>query len=470
MARKFPRSGRGLCATLEQFGVEPPVGEVPEFEAEMPEKVEQGFEAVTEARHALEELEEDLEAAEDGVEELEEIDEGLGESLGEVEMPEGETPPEAEGISEPSAKIAEVAVESIIYRTKLYDAPDTVFTALEGFRTPGAVRITSTKVSREGVKEVLSKLRDKIATGVSTMVTAIVEQVGRILATNAGIKKKAQEAKAQLANLPKEMKEAKVSSASIGKAFGAEGAVSAKSVLAVLNRQHQVITSGLAAADAMANDAVGKTIGHVKALMTGKSNRDTHVAYAKALSSDAISAFGKFKPATKKDIEERVIYSVGPLVDGKTLDIDVSMPDDLGLGVRFGVTVVKGKGGEAAELPTLKPNEMGQILDAVLKLCDAVEQARKYAKSGETASKKFSSALDFNVAGEGHEYKFMNDAVGATTSALKAFPSLVNKTADLSVTAERQALQYVLLSMRQFGVKAAAEPAASEGEGEDATD
>ena len=141
---------RGLVAAFEELD------DFSEVSTEVPvEEYEDNTEEVEEVSDDIEVLSDNIEEANDGIEVIEDIGAVMDDSI-----------KTEEGLSEPAAKIAEIAIEDISRRLGIKSK--TQIPAMESFRSKNS-RLTATKVALEGV------VWDKIKTITSTVGKAIVD-------------------------------------------------------------------------------------------------------------------------------------------------------------------------------------------------------------------------------------------------------------------------------------------------------
>jgi hypothetical protein len=358
---------KNLIAALEEAelvdGIQPGgAGEVvpataPEVEAGSAELVAQ-VEEVEELQVAAEEAEADAEA------------------LGDVQELMQEAVDSGEGMSEQTAEMAEVAVESICARLG-FDRSQRTLPAMESFGQTGT-RLSSTKIALEnltdrakriwqGIWNWLKQIWEKI----KGFVAGLLKNRGMLQKHLEALLKRADEAKTK-ALKPKEDK----LKGGVAKAVSVDGKADKASALAVVASSKKLL-------DAAKSISPDLTSVNASTLTNAGGLAD----FVKKLSSTAQQALGSLGSGTAEKAEEGYSYH-GSLVGGKVIGVKAGEKDGA---AELKLVVANGK--TADEAAALSAADASEVIKAALELVKELAKFDKIEKDLQTASKHAMDAV-----------------------------------------------------------------------------
>lgn len=184
-------------------------------------EVEAATAELTEVGGEAEEYSEGIETSVDAAGELQEVHDTLGASV-----------EDGEGVSEETAKMAEIAVEAICAKVGISAREARMIPAMESFGSANS-RLTATKLAMEGIKETATRIWEAIKKAAIHVWNVVKSFFAGLVKSRAMLEKHLTNLKARAGNAKGDPKEKKISTGA--KAFTIDGTASLDTVYAVLD-------------------------------------------------------------------------------------------------------------------------------------------------------------------------------------------------------------------------------------------
>ena len=451
---------KGLCFSMED---DQPIVEDETPVVEVPAEVEAGAAEVTEEAGDIGDLNEAIDSTVTDLETLEEVRDVLSDS---VEA--------GEGVSEPTAAVTEIAVESICARLGLHGKK--LMPAMESFGSKNS-RLAATRVAVESITETIKAVWQKLMTWIKTMWEKVKAFFVKLFDQNLRLEKAATAMKASVLALDDAYvsKEKEFDAKGIASDFVASGTLTAGKVEEVL-ALHGAVTASLTKAfgDAIgifkSSDEVVKKIVESKGEKLEAIQGELQATLANGSGSvgEAFKSISGVKTTSKKNgVEE---YTAGPFVGGYTIAVTSNEKNKKGeAGFVLNVDFKAGES-KAEKVKNLTKEEKTKICDEVLGLCKATAAYKQDQAKVEEMAKISSKVINDVISGLGKLYGAANGTgesavakpLAEVRTALQATTNTAVKLAanvpSFNVRAGKAALSYVGASLKQYGAKA--EPAA----------
>lgn len=351
------------------------------------------------------------------------------------------------GMDQTSARVAEVAIESIYKRLGVRKS--TAMPAMESFGTQGT-RIGATKIALEGVKEVLKQAWDAIVAAITSIGKWVSEFLAKLFDANVKLKARAEALKKQAEGFTQDpsSKDPKVELGGLASALSYKGKVDAKSVsegvkglLNAMATQTFVVAAVVeASTDSAALEAViASEEGMAKfKVMAVEGSGFTKVGEAK----DGVVTLRSEEMLGN----QAIAISVPDAKDGKEALQAVSK---LSIKVEtFDAKAIAPKG----DVIAADRGEMNDIIGGVIAISAEIEKSKAAAKKLEEARKKliadikkFASTAKETDKTSADRAKMVQKAIAAYGRFTAATPVAYNK---VGLSASKAALDFVEKSLK----------------------
>ena len=366
------------------------------------------------------------------------------------------------GVPESTARMTEVAVESIMLKLDAVGYGKKIVPACESFGSTNT-RLQQTRIALEGVWDTIKSIWQKIKDTVKMIWTKIAEFFAKFFDNAEKMEKAAKSLQEEVRKASAfTQKEAKFKNKGIAKAFADKGVTTVASVNKVITN-HENLLKGSA-----------DIYNHMNAVVVELGKMDTKEVgkFDGIKSLDAVVAvIPKFLGASISDnkvqgtngLVEKTVY--GPYVGNRVIKLEVSLNSKDSVASDLSLDFVEQEDKINEEVPTLSNQQMTEACNTVIALAKVVveykkEQAR-VKTIGDGLTKAADNIMKSIVAAHSDESVSaeVKEKLTAAKNAAKSVMSMVGRMSSLApsaaVSAGNASLAYVRASLKQYEEKKA---------------
>ena len=353
------------------------------------------------------------------------------ESIGEVASEAVES---GEGLSEESAEMASIAIESIRHRLGFRDATRLV-PATESFGNVNT-RLMSTKLVVETIGETIKKIWLAIKATFARLWEKVKGFIAKLFNSTAMMQKHVDGLLAKAKALPAEYAPVKDKISSGAKAFSVEGKANFGTVEQIIkNAELLVIVSSEISGKQKEISAVAQKLADSEFT---EANVSSFLASVGGGAEDIKKASGVLKTIDNrlvslvtaahdggKDVQN---FAYGPFVNSKALNISISKVEILGKSVsRSSISFVNTKTEPSKEMEALKKDQIVSVLNTASELCKRLTAFKKVQSDYDAISKASAKLADTVIKSAESGVK-KNEGKPETSAALKALRDEVSSS------------------------------------------
>lgn len=312
-----------------------------------------------------------------------------------------------DGLDEPAAELASIAIESIRNRLGIR-ATTRLVPACESFGNANT-RLVSTRMIVEGVSDTIKRVWVAIKAAVARVWDKIKSFFNSLFQSTAGLTKHISSLRERARALPGSAKpmEKKLKNSALAKAFTSKGKADSSTVDVIV--KNTLVMADVAAAIGAGQVEVSNA---ASALASGEINKDTVKAFLakQKKAADGINAITKnkfvvadsalapdaaMKSAKAKKTDKSLTFLYGPFVGNTALSVVTTESEFLGEKcLRVSMSFVGAKGKNAEEIEALDVNGVQKVLADAAKLANGLADFKKVQGEYDAITKAVNKVAD----------------------------------------------------------------------------